>query len=77
MWNPVAKPFRVTIYPPNGGYNVYNEKFETFATLKEANDRVARITNPRFQWLIHQAMNPETWMTNGHWHLLRKGKGSS
>jgi len=74
-WSPVEKPFRVIIYPPGGGYNVFNEKTETFATLQEAEARAARITNPRFTYTISRAMNPETWCQNGRWEIVRKGRG--
>jgi hypothetical protein len=75
-WNPLERPFRVIIYPPGGGYNVFNEKTETFATLAEALARVARITNPRFTFVIHEAQNPATWQQNGSWQLLSKGRGT-
>ncbi len=75
-WNPLEKPFRVMIYPPSWGYNVFNEKTETFATLAEAEARVAKVINPRFTWCIDRAVNPESWRQNGRWQTVRKGRGT-
>lgn len=77
VWNPIEKPFRVSVVR-SGYYGAHsNGAVKMFATLEEA---IEEAEKPQGRGVlsvnVHEAVNAATWTTNGQWEkrFSRKGK---